>query len=159
MPDSAGKLAYDEARAAIGAQAATLDGLRARAGTLLAAASLVTSFLGGQVLAKPSLDKGLIVRPDLSSGDFVAIAMFVGVAALTLAILWPYEWRFEMSAKVILGYGKDADVDAVQRQLAAFHENNHDKNEKKLDWLFWCFRGACILLVAETIAWIVELGS
>lgn len=156
MTDTVAKLAYEEARSAISSQSTTLDGLRSRAGTLLAAASLVTSFLGGQALAKPTLDNGLVVRADVGCEGWVAIGLFVLVAALTLAILWPYEWRFVMSAKTILA---GTDFEATQRDLAEYHEKNFDSNKKKLDRLFWCFRWACVFLAGETVAWIVELGG
>jgi hypothetical protein len=41
------QLAYEEARQAVAQQIGELDNIRARAGTLLAVASLSTSFLGG----------------------------------------------------------------------------------------------------------------
>ena len=156
MADTVGKLAFEEAQSAISSQATTLDGLRARAGTLLAAASLVTSFLGGQALAKPTLDKGLVVRPDVGFEGWVAIGFFVLVAVLTLAILWPYEWRFVMGAQTIL---TGADFETTQRDLAEYHEKNYDANKEKLDGLFWCFRLACIFLACETVAWIIDLGG
>jgi hypothetical protein len=45
------QIVYGEAVRAISAQEDNLDALRARTGTLLAAASVATAFLGGQVLA------------------------------------------------------------------------------------------------------------
>jgi hypothetical protein len=44
------QLAYEEARQAVAQQIGELDNIRVRAGTLLAVASLSTSFLGGFVL-------------------------------------------------------------------------------------------------------------
>jgi hypothetical protein len=44
------KLAHQEGLRAIAQQQSVLDGLRGRAGTLLAVASLATSFLGGLAL-------------------------------------------------------------------------------------------------------------
>src|SRR6266568_4263975 len=48
--DAIYQLAYDEAKQAVAQQVGALDNLRGRAGTLLAVASLSTSFLGGIVL-------------------------------------------------------------------------------------------------------------
>jgi hypothetical protein len=159
MADTIGRLAYDEAKSAITAQASVLDGLRARAGTLLAAASLVTSFLGGQVLAKPQLASGVVSRPSIGTEGWAAIVCFVGLAVLALAILWPYKWRFVLSAGTILSNGESSDFEGAQKELAEYHETNHDLNEDKLGRLFWCFRFACALLVAETIAWILDLSG
>ena len=156
MPETVATLAYEEARSAISSQVSTLDGLRARAGTLLAAASLVTSFLGGQALAKPALEHGLIVRGEVGTEGWVAIGFFILVAALTLAILWPYKWRFDMGASTIL---TGSDFNQTQTDLAEYHEQNYNLNQGKLDRLFWCFRWACLFLAAETVAWIIDLGG
>jgi hypothetical protein len=48
--DDEARIAYDASIHAIQDQANVLDGLRSRAGTVLAAAALVSSFLGGQAL-------------------------------------------------------------------------------------------------------------
>jgi hypothetical protein len=45
-------IVYEESVRAITQQEAALDGLRARTGTLLAAASITTAFLGGEALAR-----------------------------------------------------------------------------------------------------------
>lgn len=156
MSETVAGLAYGEARSAISSQVSTLDGLRARAGTLLAAASLVTSFLGGQVLAKPALEHGLIVRGQVGTEGWIAIAFFILLAVMTLAILWPYQWRFDMGATAILG---GTDFNETEAELAKYHEQNYDSNKERLDRLFWCFRWACVFLAAETIAWIVDLGG
>jgi hypothetical protein len=56
QPDHPGyELAYQEARRAITQQQAVLDGLRGRAGTLLAVAVIVTSFLGSIALPADGL--------------------------------------------------------------------------------------------------------
>lgn len=159
MAETVEKLAYEEAKSAIACQETTLDGLRSRAGTLLAAASLVTSFLGGQVLAKPTLSEGVLSQPDVGTEGWIAILMFVGVAGLTLAILWPYDWRFVMGAGAILQASGAESFESVQGQLAKFHEKNYDANEGKLDRLFWFFRLACVLLVGETVAWVIALSG
>src|SRR5437763_4227163 len=152
MGDTVDALAYDEARSAIAAQQSALDGLRARAGTLLAAAALVTSFLGGQVLTKPTVTaRSGFARASIGGGGWSAIALFAALALLTLAILWPYEWRFEMSATTILSVEPDGDIAAVRSQLATYHEQNYDLNKLTLDRLFTCFRLACVCLVGETI--------
>src|SRR6266496_650368 len=54
MDNKIAQLAYDASVRAIQDQAGVLDGLRTRAGTVLAAAALVSSFLGGQALRDSS---------------------------------------------------------------------------------------------------------
>jgi hypothetical protein len=84
MAETIANLAYDESIRAITAHAGVLDNLRARAGTLVAVASLVTSFLGGQALVKPSLDHGALVRQSLDSYAIGAIGAFVLAAVMAI---------------------------------------------------------------------------
>jgi hypothetical protein len=140
----------------ISAQAGVLDNLRARAGTLIAVASLVTSFLGGQALAKPTLTNGALVRQDIETWGVAAITAFVLVAVMALATLWPYKWRFDMSAALILS--SPAEYEPAVADLAKYHETNHASNAKTLDRLFWCLRFGCVFLVVETITWVFDLS-
>ena len=73
------QLAYEEAKRAIDRQSSTLDGLRSRAGVLLAAISLATSFVGG--LALRSGDRS---RPNVG---LAAAAIFFALLAVALFIL------------------------------------------------------------------------
>jgi hypothetical protein len=55
VSDKPYELAYETSVRAIADQASVLESLRSRAGTLFAATSLVTSFLGGGVLIEIAL--------------------------------------------------------------------------------------------------------
>jgi hypothetical protein len=77
------QLAYDSSVRAIADQAGVLESLRSRAGTMLAAAALVTSFFGGQALVQQRVD----LEPWSLAG--LAVAAFIGMAACTIFILWP----------------------------------------------------------------------
>ena len=90
MSDSIEGLAYEAAVRAMDGQTATLESLRTRAATVLSAASLVTAFLGGLALAGPTLSNGQVQRQALDEWSWVAIAAFIGVVLLSLAILFPY---------------------------------------------------------------------
>jgi hypothetical protein len=59
-------------------QEAQLDAMRSRAGILLSAAAIATSFLGGAALSDH--------RPD--GWTWLAIASFAGLAISALVILW-----------------------------------------------------------------------
>jgi hypothetical protein len=155
LADSVSQLAYSEAVRAVDDQAKVLDNLRGRAGTLIAAASLVTSFLGGQVLAKPTLTNGSLVRAHIDAAGWIALGAFVLLACLMLVILLPYNWRLVMSPAVIL---QGANFEETRVELAGYHENNYDENAKKLRPLFRVFILGCLALVVETVAWIVDLG-
>jgi hypothetical protein len=72
------KVAYDEAVRALSEQQNVIDSLRNRAGILLSAAAITTSFLGAQ-----ALDGG-----DSGPAVWLAMSGFVSVALASLAILW-----------------------------------------------------------------------
>ena len=145
------ELAYVEAVRAVEEQSQVLANLQARAGTLLAAASLVTSFLGGRALG----------------GSFhvwsgLRIAAFVGTSVLTIGVLWPRRhWRFDVSAAGLIAAAR---AETARDELAHAHEEvalrlgrMFDDNEKTLRTLFRTYRWSAALLIAEVAAWILEL--
>jgi hypothetical protein len=73
---------YDQSFRALDEQARVLDALRARAGTLVAGASVATAVLGG--LAGASLSPA-----DLDPSSWAAIGLFVGVVLLSLVVVSP----------------------------------------------------------------------
>jgi hypothetical protein len=146
-------LAYDEATRAIDRQSTSLDGLRARAGILLAAVSLATSFFGGLALGDGDLSTPAIA--------FVVVAILSGLAAgvLCVAVLWPRaEWKFNIGAKELLPRLEAADDEAsAYRSLALTLEEAYDENEDGLGSLLWRFRLACIALGVEALAWLLAV--
>jgi hypothetical protein len=91
------ELAYEASTRAIDDQAKVVDGLRTRAGTLLAAAAVVLSFFAAQALRSASVQDHAPILHSISytSG---AIAAFAGVAVLTVATLLPTGFRFSVDA-------------------------------------------------------------
>jgi len=140
---------YEEARQAIGRQQAVLDGLRSRAGTLFAASSLVTAFLGGQALTRDN---------ELDLFAWLAISSFVLLFALVLAILWPWGFRFVLSARILITDHRQKSVPELETYLAEIWEKNYDLNQVRIDQLFWLFRGACVFLSLEVVVWLARLG-
>ena len=155
-----GAVAYDEARKAVEAQAATLDSVQARAGTLLAAASLVTSFFGAQALGTPTVTVGLkVARASSGVLGWAAIVAFVAVTVLTVAALWPREWKLDMSPIPILDATRNTDIDELdgKAQLARFWDANYTFNKLRLDQVLNCYQWACVALGVEVVAWILDL--
>src|ERR1700722_4739037 len=72
-------LAYREARRGLEDQERSVVELRARAGALIAAAAITTSFFGSQTL----------VRHDIGAAAWVAIGCFVLLGFTVLLVLWP----------------------------------------------------------------------
>lgn len=158
------ELAYEASRHAIEDQADVLERLQSRAGTLLAATAVVTSFLGAQAFARAGArTKGL---PSLHVLSYTsgAIALFVCVALLTLAALLPYGVRFSVSAaKMFEVIDERADSDPVGgkealRAIAFQYEALYEANRRPIRVLLWCFRGATLCLIGEVFLWIVVLG-
>lgn len=154
------RLAYDESVRALADQASALESLRSRAGTVFAATALVISFLGGQALVRSEESPFAL---SLSSAGGWATTLFIALALLTLAILWPYRIRFSVSAGAMLAILderlQESPVSAEEalRELALRHEEMYDYNAVRIRRLFWCFRLAIILLVGEVAAWIEVL--
>lgn len=149
------QLAYEEAKRAIDRQSSSLDGLRGRAGILLAAISLSTSFFGGLALGEDDLSRWAIAVAVL------AIVSFVVAAGACVAVLWPRaEWAFNLSAKRIIRQLDETRPDeaTAYRELALRLEVNHRANETRLEVLFRLFRTACVALAIETLAWLVLLA-
>jgi hypothetical protein len=150
---TAADIVYEESVRAITQKEAALDGLRARTGTLLAAASITTAFLGGEALAR---------EPGLDLAAWAAIASFCIVGALAIAILWPWTWRFSHDASVLIEDHVDvperSQAEQLQLFLARTNDRNWDTNQTRLERLFWCFRAGSLCLAAEVVLWIVVLA-
>jgi hypothetical protein len=94
-------LAFEEGVRGLTRQEAQLDGMRSRAGILLSAAAIATSFLGGRALS----DHG----PEVWT--WLAIAGFMGLAVGARVILWPRrDWAFSARPGLIVSPHAGADL-------------------------------------------------
>jgi hypothetical protein len=164
MTDERYELAYDVAAASVSGQRDRLENLRARAGLLLAAAAVVTSFLGGQALddTKAGPAGQVIKDRSIETPEAVAIAAFIGLALCAVAVLLPWRgWLFGMNARqIIRDYieaDKPATIEETQRDLALHLERHYNKNKRKLTNLYWAFRVAAALLAVEAVGWMIDL--
>lgn len=108
-------LAFDEAKRALDEQERVVAELRSRAGTLIAAAAITTSFRGGRILSPHHLHPLA----------WAAIGCFAFVGITLLALLWPWrDWRFTVNAQSFIQTyleppgAAPLDVPAIQRDLA-----------------------------------------
>jgi endonuclease/exonuclease/phosphatase (EEP) superfamily protein YafD len=151
MTGSIEELAYTEAVRGLQEQSGVLESLQSRAGTLLAGASLVTSFFG---------ERALEHRLDFWSG--IATAAFVMASLLIIGMLWPrHRWAFVLSARALLSAAAsepDASVVFAHREAALQLEDMFDKNQGILRGLFRLFQFSSVFLIVEVVAWIVELA-
>ncbi|MEX2106956.1 MAG: hypothetical protein WD810_08670 [Solirubrobacterales bacterium] len=147
------KVAYEEAVRALSNQQAAIESFRARAGLLLSAAAITASFLGAQ-----ALDRG-----DSRLSIWLAMAGFVGVASLSLALLWPRPWEFTANPReVILAYVEaenPAPVDELHRDLSLHMHHSYIENRKGLEQLAIVFQIATGLLVIDVVLWVFTIAS
>ncbi len=147
------RIAYDEAVRALSQQQSMIDSLRTRAGLLLSAAAITTSFLGAQALN----DGG----PGLAT--WLALASFVSLSIATLAILWPHSLEFTANpANVIESYIETKEpfsVAEIHRDLSLHMHDSYADNLAGQKQLASRFRLAGVLLTAEVIFWIIDLAA
>lgn len=145
------RLVFEEARRALDRQASSLDSVRGRAGTLIAASSIVTGFIGNfQAVASPGL------------AFWLALAAYGGVVLLAVVILWPARgWRLGPDTKRVLEDYLDRDDFASQpelhRALAIHMDGWYARNQRRLDLRLRLFVAASILLLVEVVALVVEV--
>lgn len=146
------KVAYDEAVRALSEQQAAIESFRARAGLLLSAAAITTSFLGAQ-----ALDGG---NPDPFS--WLGLADFAGVAAASLAILWPRKWEIVTNpGDVIATYIESAEpvpIEDLYRELSLHMRGSWAANHKGEAKLVVLFQTASVLLAVELMLWAIALA-
>jgi hypothetical protein len=147
------RLAYEEAKRGLDDQEQAVVELRSRAGTLIAAAAITTSFFGSQAL-----------RNHVHFMSWIAIGCFVALGVSVLVILWPRrDWEFALSPeRFISTYLEPADgaplaLPLIHRDLALHMGRSAALNRGQLRWLMVAFRVGALLLMAEVIAWVVVL--
>jgi hypothetical protein len=151
------ELAYEASIRAIETQATLVESLRSRAGTMLAATALVTSFFGGQALIRGDAPLRFF---SYTSG---ALISFLVVAGLMLAMLLPFTLRLSLSAaeilKVVEGEPRDDPFPSAEalREVALQYESMYDSNARQIRILEACFRLAIVFLVAEVAFWLTAL--
>lgn len=147
-------LAYSEARRELEDQERLIAELRTRAGVLIAAAAVATSFFGGQVLA----ERGI------GMAAWVAIGCFVLLGFVVLAVLWPWrDWVFSLAPEALIATylepaeGRPLEIHAIHRDLAIHMGRSAAANRRQLAALTLIFRAGALLLVVEMLTWVVAL--
>ena len=147
------KLAYETSLRTLATQEASLNELRARTGTLVAAASLVTSFLGGAAFTRSGFDVWSVVA-------LVAFGLTIGAATWVLLPRKNHLVFALHGSKLYEGEIRD-DVFAIgetYRRLSYWLDEFHDDNDPKINRLFDVYRGATACLLVEVVAWSVQLA-
>jgi len=145
-------LAFDEAQRSLTRQEESLDELRSRTGTLVAAAAVAVSFLGASA----------------ASGGFslagqLGILAFIALSTLAVVILLPFHgWVFDNKVGELfttyIEADDPADIVEMHRDLALHHAKHIADNEILLNRLYWAFRVAAGLLVLQIVLMLVDLA-
>jgi hypothetical protein len=149
------QIAYEQASTALRNQANVLESSQTRAATIISAAAIATSFLGGRALERGTSWPGW---------TWVAIGCFAGLIPACGVVLWPrFGWRFDVIGEQVI----DDSIETTQqpplspamlrRDLAIYMSRSHESNRQRLRLLVWSLQVAVVLLSLEIGAWIVTL--
>ena len=145
------RLAYELSLRALGQQESTLNDLRARTGTLLAASSLVSSFLGAR-----AVDRGGVTWLAVP-----ALIAFAGSVIASLFILLPKsQVIFALRGSVLFEeeFTDPGGLAETHRRLAYWLEQYRDANQPTVERLFGFYRAAAFALLIEVVLWSIELA-
>jgi len=154
LPDTSAlaQLSYELSLRTLSQQESALNELRARTGTLIAAASLVTSFLGGAAIARDGLDVWSVI----------ALILFVASIGFATWVLLPKkDLTFSVFGSALFEDEIKADVFEIgetHRRLAYWLDGYHAENLPKIDRLFTFYRLATIALLGEVFFWSLQLA-
>lgn len=154
MPDdSLYKVAYAEAVRVLSEQQAAIESVRGRAGLLLSAAAVTTSFLGSQAMQGD--DPGICF--------WLALLSFVAVAATSLAILWPRNWEFAADPRIVVNShiepAEEVPIEDLYRDLSFRMHDSYMDNHAGLKRLAGFFQAASALLTFEVVLWVAAIAS
>jgi hypothetical protein len=131
-PDPRVEAVWTLARTQLASQVATIDELRARVGTLIAAAAIATGFLAGQALnTNHGMPAGAWV------GTIAGFAVLVGCGI----ILWPRNWagQFVNTAAILDNIDDQPEqktVDGFKRFMTATVTEKVERNKDQLGRLY-----------------------
>jgi hypothetical protein len=151
QPCTLERLAYETALRALKDQSEELDQLRTRTGTLLAASSLTSSFLGAAALSHGS---------NIGTLGTLALVAFVVSILPSIYLLNPKKnLVFSISGPVVyesLLEVRNDDAE-IHRRLAYWLEEYWQDNRNKIEKLTPWFAVASIALVIEIVLWVLAL--
>jgi hypothetical protein len=149
VAESIEQLSFELTAGALAEQERTLTGLRVRAGTVLAAASVAGSFFG----AKTS-------HGSLGVWGVLAMVSFALCVGSAIWVLLPHAFVFAFSGKTLLAASDDRKVSVVAeayRTASTWVEPHLEVNRDKIAELSSCLAMSCALLAAEIILSTISL--
>ena len=148
-----GELSYQAAVRALDLQERSLDQLRSRAGTVLAAASLTASFLGAQTIQHQST-LGAV-------GVLALIALAISIVSCLYVLLPKERFVFSVNAPQMYNalFEVSDDLDEIHRRLAFWFEQYWAANQTIIDDLGRYFAVAAFALILQLMLWCVALAG
>ncbi len=146
-------LSFDAGIRALDLQERAVGELRARTGTLLAASSLTTSFLGAQTISRTSSLAGFEI--------LALVALTVSITVCVYVLLPKEGFVFSLNAPGVYEelYSLGNDADEIKRRLIYWLEDYRQANQDKIDRLNEFYFGAAVALVAQLVFWSVALAA
>ena len=148
MPGSVAEIGYELSLKAVEEQEARLGDLRGRAGTLLAAASVAASFLGGQ--------SGRVGTLPLLG--VLAVLAYVCCVGACIKVLLPHRLVFAFRGSILVRAARQATLTNVDDALVTatdWIERFLDANRAQLDGLSVWYTAACLALGLEIVLWLL----
>lgn len=142
-------VAYQTASRDLDRQEAALNELRARAGTVLTASSIVASFLGSQAIKQVGF--GVLT--------WTALVAFLASVVLGVWILVPRPTlTFALDGPAVYQalYEHGENMPEVHRRRAYWIAGFYTKNQIKIDRLALTYQVAAAAVVAESILWALD---
>jgi hypothetical protein len=147
------ELSYDAAVRALDLQERSVEQLRARTGTLLAASSLTASFLGAQTIQHTD---------GLGTLGAIALVSLASSIGLCVYVLLPKSgFVFSVSAPKMYESLFDCrdDDEEVRRRLVYWLEDFRKDNQDKIDSLGRYYLGAAVALMLQLVFWSLALAA
>jgi len=150
VADSIEQLGFELTFSALAEQERALSGLRARAGTVLAAASIAGSFFGVKTVGHSSL----------GVWGVLAMVCFALCVSAAIWILLPHAFVFAFQGEELLAVSDHRGVSNVTeayRTAGIWIEPHLQANRRKIAELSKWLAISCALLAAEVILWTISL--
>jgi hypothetical protein len=151
MTEELALLAYELSQRMLAQQEMRLDELRARTGTLLAASSVATSFLGPRAIDRNGVDTLALLA-------LTAFAVSV-IGSVSILILNP---RLVFGVRGTRLFeeerARQESMADVHRRLGYWLELFFDQNQATVDRLFLVYQLAAVAVLAEVILWTIKIA-
>lgn len=145
------ELSFELTANALTQQERAVSGLRARAGTVLAAASIAGSFLGAKISG--------------GSLEVWGIAAMISFASCMGSAIWvslPHRFVFAFPGETLLAmhaHGRIGGVTDAYGVVGAWAKPYLQANHNKIAWLSSWLTVSCVLLAAEIALWTISLAG